>query len=804
MSLYVAYYNPYSPYYQVQTLSDRLAHLRHHAYPTQAPSSAYRRSSHFTDDFVRRMDMIDVLGGEDASGCQVGHSGCVNALAWSQSGDCLATGSDDRRVILWRMGTADESPSIDYSQSATPKLCLAQSEVIETGHRANIFSVKWAPNSGDRRLFTCAGDSQMRVFDLTRASAFVNKGEANGKEYKLWPEEQGACTRVLRCHSSRAKRISTENSPDVFLSCAEDGEVRQTDLRVPHTCSASRGFGQGCPRPLVQFQMELYSLSVSKLEPWLFAVAGTSDKAFLMDRRMVPRHLRREWGCEVPSETAALTHCVRRLGREPFDESDNRDEDDGVMAIRRRRFNRAHITAVKIAESNGRDMIASYSGDGLYKFDIKREPGMTRKSHTISTNKRRKTSRSGSPTTKTMSDAEVTSARRRIIGYLFPKPLQNTRPALRHEIWRDLSNLEASSSNLDAELSASEKATIALCRALMSVRRANMGDDEETSAAALHEAGQALRPYAGHPIGQEIVPLLDEYLEAEQWKAVGESAKIRILLIERSKDLIRHQWEASAHPAQAQSSTPDLAMRPADVSEGIKSNGSLHNQDEDRRSALVEESSSQASTSRRLNEEMDLSDDDDDDDEESASPSLVARAFQSLDESSAEGSIDDREDDDDGSDGGSEDSELGLMNELMSDDDDDDDADDEERHGISGGNAPIVYPEKRFTGHMNVETVKDCGFVGSNDEYIWSGSDCGHFFIWRNDEAGELKGIWKGDDSVVNVLAQHPTLPVCAVSGIDDTVKVFGPRQGGSEKSYRRFDMREEIIDRNARNAGGR
>lgn len=73
----------------------------------------------------------------------------------------------------------------------------------------------------------------MRVFDLTRATSYVDESTSTGKEYRRWPQWQGACTNVLRCHTSRAKRISTENSPDIFLSCAEDGEVRQTDLRVP-------------------------------------------------------------------------------------------------------------------------------------------------------------------------------------------------------------------------------------------------------------------------------------------------------------------------------------------------------------------------------------------------------------------------------------------------------------------------------------------------------------------------------------------------------------------------------------------
>jgi nuclear receptor interaction protein len=37
---------------------------------------------------------------------------------------------------------------------------------------------------------------------------------------------------------------------------------------------------------------------------------------------------------------------------------------------------------------------------------------------------------------------------------------------------------------------------------------------------------------------------------------------------------------------------------------------------------------------------------------------------------------------------------------------------------------------------------------------------------------GRLEGVWRGDNVVVNVMEQHPTLPLIAVSGIDSTVKV--------------------------------
>lgn len=62
-------------------------------------------------------------------------------------------------------------------------------------------------------------------------------------------------------------------------------------------------------------------------------------------------------------------------------------------------------------------------------------------------------------------------------------------------------------------------------------------------------------------------------------------------------------------------------------------------------------------------------------------------------------------------------------------------------------------------------------FLGPDDEFVASGSDDGYFFLWEK-SSGKLHDILEGDGSVVNVIEDHPYLPLVAVSGIDMTVKV--------------------------------
>jgi nuclear receptor interaction protein len=64
---------------------------------------------------------------------------------------------------------------------------------------------------------------------------------------------------------------------------------------------------------------------------------------------------------------------------------------------------------------------------------------------------------------------------------------------------------------------------------------------------------------------------------------------------------------------------------------------------------------------------------------------------------------------------------------------------------------PCDSHTRKYTGHCNVKTVKDANFFGLQDEYVVSGSDGGHLFIWDK-KTTELVNILEGDNEVVNVV----------------------------------------------------
>merc|ERR1712130_70821 len=92
----------------------------------------------------------------------------------------------------------------------------------------------------------------------------------------------------------------------------------------------------------------------------------------------------------------------------------------------------------------------------------------------------------------------------------------------------------------------------------------------------------------------------------------------------------------------------------------------------------------------------------------------------------------------------------------------------------SDGHIPYSLQISNYIGHRTVETVKECNFFGPRSEFVISGSDCRHVFIWRKSD-GEIVNILKGDNRITNVVQGNPTNCSLVTAGLDSTVKLFTP-----------------------------
>lgn len=232
------------------------------------------------------------------------HNGCVNSVCWNATGDLILSGSDDQHLVLTN----------PYTYKVLTK--------FKTSHRANIFSAKFLPNSGDHRIVSCSGDGIILYTDLMR------KVKTSSNRFN--------------CHSGTTYEVVTiPGEPHSFLSCGEDGTVRFFDLRIKDKCNTPK-----CKEDvLISCERAITALSVNLAMPHQVAIGCSDGTVRIYDRRTLG---------------TPATGMTEGSGV------------DAIYAFTVPEFEGNSLRMTSLTYSpDGQDILASYCSDHIYLFNIK-------------------------------------------------------------------------------------------------------------------------------------------------------------------------------------------------------------------------------------------------------------------------------------------------------------------------------------------------------------------------------------------------------------------------------------------------
>uniref|UniRef100_A0A8C2XKH2 WD and tetratricopeptide repeats 1 n=1 Tax=Cyclopterus lumpus TaxID=8103 RepID=A0A8C2XKH2_CYCLU len=276
-------------------------------------ASGFQRSYHVTDPFIKRLGLeaeLQVCVDEDEDG-----KSCENLLA---------SGSDDQHAIIW--------DPFKHTKLTT----------MHTGHAANIFSVKFLPHSGDRILITGAADTKVHVHDLTVKETI----------------------HMFSDHTNRVKRIATAPMwPNTFWSAAEDGIIRQYDLRE----SSKRS---DVLIDLTEFcgqLVEAKCLAVNPRDNNYMAVGANGPFVRLYDIRMINKYRK---SLNQSTSAAVHTFCERQ---KPIPDGAGQYYVAGHLPVKLPDYNnrlRVLVATYVTFSPDGTELLVNMGGEQVYLFDL--------------------------------------------------------------------------------------------------------------------------------------------------------------------------------------------------------------------------------------------------------------------------------------------------------------------------------------------------------------------------------------------------------------------------------------------------
>uniref|UniRef100_A0A8C8E859 DDB1- and CUL4-associated factor 6 n=1 Tax=Otus sunia TaxID=257818 RepID=A0A8C8E859_9STRI len=724
------------------------------------------------------------------------HDGCVNTICWNDTGEYILSGSDDTNLVI----------SNPYSRKVLT--------TIRSGHRANIFSAKFLPCTNDKQIVSCSGDGVI----------FYTNVEQDA-------ETNRQCQ--YTCHYGTTYEIMTvPNDPYTFLSCGEDGTVRWFDTRIKTSCTK-----EDCKDDiLINCRRAATSVAICPPIPYYLAVGCSDSSVRIYDRRMlgtratgnyagrgtvgmvarfVPPHLNNK-SCRVTSL------CYSEDGQEIlvsyssdyiylFDPKDDTARELKVPSAEERReeLRQPPVKRLRL-RGDWSDTGPRARPESERERDGEQSPNvslMQRMSDMLSrwfeeasevaqSNRGRGRSRSRGGTNRT--DAPATN---------------NVPPSTESEAAMEVDGSEQLPSSSSSTMSAQAPSTSSSTESPPSTSLLSSPDNEQrpslgaSAQPVLHQSeSDKPRTGTGEPVlslhysteGTTTSTIKLDF--TDEWSSTNSSSRGSgsHCKTEGQEDSVKTKASEESGPEDEETSKiQSVSDKPGPEHSGIQPeengpsvdtvSGNVEEEASCEKSANQEISShSTESTANSLavNDEPQLH----------PESSGLATPDESSTRTSALQETDDSDDDPVLIPGaryrggpGHRRSAVARIQELFRRRKERKEMEELETLNIRRPLIKMVYK-----GHRNSRTmIKEANFWGSN--FVMSGSDCGHIFIWDRHTAEHLM-LLEADNHVVNCLQPHPFDPILASSGIDYDIKIWSPLE--ESKIFNR-KLADEVITRN-------
>lgn len=258
------------------------------------------------------------------------HKGCVNTISWNDKGQYLLSGSDDQTIVV--TNPFNGQVLVQYN----------------TAHRANIFSAKFLPHSGDRGIVSCSGDGVVLYSELTTAASvkyYEKSTSGSMSPHRHGSDANDANLNYFNCHSrgTTYEVLTVPTEPQSFMSCGEDGTVRLFDLRQISRCHKT------CCKDniLILSPSAVTSMCLSPVSNNYIAVGSSDSIIRIYDRRYLA----------LVDFSIPAAACDRHtLPVKAFT----------IPSYEKR------VTSVTFSEDES-ELLVSYSSDHLYLFNVMHE-----------------------------------------------------------------------------------------------------------------------------------------------------------------------------------------------------------------------------------------------------------------------------------------------------------------------------------------------------------------------------------------------------------------------------------------------